>query len=159
MRQSLANSVRLAQDAKASGHTRVWYAEHHNMATIESSATSTLIGHGADRTSTIRLGSGGVMLPNHSPLAIADQFGTLAELHPGRFGLGRAPGSDQNTARAVHRDPRASEQFAEDVFELEVSLRGESSFPAFPAFPAFPNCRQCRAVVPMYPPSSPLLRL
>lgn len=137
VRQSFANSVRLAQAAEASGYTRVWYAEHHNMSTIASSATSVLIGHVANHTSTIRLGSGGVMLPNHSPLAIAEQFGTLAELHPGRIdlGLGRAPGSDQNTARAMRRDPRSSEQFPEDVLELQAFLRGESRVPGVQAVP------------------------
>ena len=137
VRQSFGNSVRLAQTAEANGYTRVWYAEHHNMATIASSATSVLIGHVADHTSTIRLGSGGVMLPNHSPLAIAEQFGTLAELHPGRIdlGLGRAPGSDQNTARAMRRDPRSSEQFPEDVLELQAFLRGESIVPGVQAVP------------------------
>ena len=137
VRQSFANRVRLAQAAEASGYTRVWYAEHHNMPTIASSATSVLIGHVADHTSTIRLGSGGVMLPNHSPLTIAEQFGTLAELHPGRIdlGLGRAPGSDQNTARAMRRDPRSSDQFPEDVLELQAFLRGESIVPGVQAVP------------------------
>lgn len=137
VRESFANSVRLAQVAEANGYTRVWYAEHHNMPTIASSATSVLIGHVADQTSTIRLGSGGVMLPNHSPLTIAEQFGTLAELHPDRIdlGLGRAPGSDQNTARAMRRDPRASDQFPEDVLELQAFLRGESVVPGVQAVP------------------------
>ena len=137
VRQSFANSVRLAQAAEASGYIRVWYAEHHNMSTIASSATSVLVGHVADHTSTIRLGSGGVMLPNHSPLAIAEQFGTLAELHPGRidFGLGRAPSSDKNTARAVRRDPRSSDQFPEDVLELQAFLWGESIVPGVQAVP------------------------
>jgi luciferase family oxidoreductase group 1 len=135
--KSFANSVRLAQVAESSGYTRVWYAEHHNMSSIASSATSVLIGHVADHTSTIRLGSGGVMLPNHSPLTIAEQFGTLAELHPGRIdlGLGRAPGSDQNTARAMRRDPRSSDQFPEDVLELQAFLRGESTVPGVQAVP------------------------
>jgi luciferase family oxidoreductase group 1 len=137
VRESFANSVRLAQVAEASGYTRVWYAEHHNMPSIASSATSVLIGHVADHTSIIRLGSGGVMLPNHSPLSIAEQFGTLAELHPGRIdlGLGRAPGSDQNTARAMRRDPRSSDQFPEDVLELQAFLRGESIVPGVQAVP------------------------
>ena len=137
VRESFANSVRLAQAAEANGYTRVWYAEHHNMPTIASSATSVLIGHIADHTSTIRLGSGGVMLPNHSPLTIAEQFGTLAELHPGRIdlGLGRAPGSDQNTARAMRRDPRSSDQFPGDVLELQAFLRGESTVPGVQAVP------------------------
>ncbi|MBG6108210.1 LLM class flavin-dependent oxidoreductase [Frigoribacterium sp. CG_9.8] len=135
--KSFVNSVRLAQVAESSGYTRVWYAEHHNMSSIASSATSVLIGHVADHTSTIRLGSGGVMLPNHSPLAIAEQFGTLAELHPGRIdlGLGRAPGSDQNTARAMRRDPRSSDQFPKDVLELQAFLRGESTVPGVQAVP------------------------
>src|SRR5665647_1116987 len=112
-RESFAASVALAQAAEKHGYTRVWYAEHHNMPTIASSATSILVGHVAAQTSTIRLGAGGVMLPNHSPLTVAEQYGTLAELYPGRIdlGLGRAPGSDQNTARAMRRDPRASDQF------------------------------------------------
>ncbi|MES2092589.1 MAG: LLM class flavin-dependent oxidoreductase [Actinomycetota bacterium] len=137
VRESFANSVRLAQAAEAHGFTRVWYAEHHNMPTIASSATSVLIGHVADHTSTIRLGSGGVMLPNHSPLTIAEQFGTLAELHPGRIdlGLGRAPGSDQNTARAMRRDPRSSDRFPEDVLELQAFLSGESIVPGVQAVP------------------------
>jgi alkanesulfonate monooxygenase SsuD/methylene tetrahydromethanopterin reductase-like flavin-dependent oxidoreductase (luciferase family) len=104
--ESLAGSVALAQTAEKSGYNRVWYAEHHNMASIASSATSVLIAHVAANTSTIRLGSGGVMLPNHSPLTIAEQFGTLETLHPGRIdlGLGRAPGSDQNTMHALRRN-------------------------------------------------------
>ncbi len=93
---AFAHSVALAQRAEARGYKRIWYAEHHNMASIASSATSVLIAHVAANTTSIRLGSGGVMLPNHSPLVIAEQFGTLATLHPNRIdlGLGRAPGSD-----------------------------------------------------------------
>ncbi|MEC5150210.1 LLM class flavin-dependent oxidoreductase [Cryobacterium sp. GrIS_2_6] len=137
VRESFAGSVRLAQTAEKHGYTRVWYAEHHNMPTIASSATSVLVGHVAGQTSTIRLGSGGVMLPNHSPLTIAEQFGTLAELYPGRIdlGLGRAPGSDQTTARAMRRDPRASDQFPQDVMELQAYLRGESIVPGVQAIP------------------------
>jgi luciferase family oxidoreductase group 1 len=136
-RESFAASVALAQAAEKHGYTRVWYAEHHNMPTIASSATSILVGHVAAQTSTIRLGAGGVMLPNHSPLTIAEQFGTLAELYPGRIdlGLGRAPGSDQNTARAMRRDPRASDQFPQDVLELQAYLRGESIIPGVQAVP------------------------
>jgi putative transposase len=95
-RESFAASVELARAAERLGYRRVWYAEHHNMASIASSATSVLIGHVADHTTSIRLGAGGVMLPNHSPLTIAEQFGTLETLHPGRIdlGLGRAPGAD-----------------------------------------------------------------
>ncbi|WP_104081729.1 LLM class flavin-dependent oxidoreductase [Cryobacterium sp. Y11] len=136
-RESYAASVALAQSAEKYGYERVWYAEHHNMPTIGSSATSILIGHVAGQTSTIRLGSGGVMLPNHSPLVIAEQYGTLAELYPDRIdlGLGRAPGSDQNTARAMRRDPRASDQFPQDVMELQAYLRGQSIVPGVQAVP------------------------
>jgi luciferase family oxidoreductase group 1 len=136
-RESFAASVALAQTAEKHGYERVWYAEHHNMPTIGSSATSILIGHVAGQTSTIRLGSGGVMLPNHSPLVIAEQFGTLAELYPDRIdlGLGRAPGSDQTTARAMRRDPRASDQFPQDVMELQAYLRDESIVPGVRAVP------------------------
>ena len=107
--EAFANSVAMAQKAEARGYRRVWYAEHHNMSSIASSATSVLIAHVAAHTETIRLGSGGVMLPNHSPLVIAEQFGTLATLHPGRIdlGLGRAPGTDQMTMRAMRVDPMA----------------------------------------------------
>src|SRR5690606_28415427 len=96
---SFAGSVALAQLAERTGYARVWYAEHHNIRSIASSATAVLIAHVAAHTSTIRLGAGGIMLPNHSPLVIAEQFGTLATLHPGRIdlGLGRAPGTDQRT--------------------------------------------------------------
>lgn len=134
---SLHGSVELAQAAERLGYARVWYAEHHNMATIASSATSVLIAHVAAHTSTIRLGAGGVMLPNHSPLVIAEQFGTLAELHPGRIdlGLGRAPGTDQRTWTALRRDIRASERFPEDVVELQGYLRGEPTVPGIKAIP------------------------
>ena len=137
VRESFAASVALAQTAERHGYARVWYAEHHNMPTIASSATSVLVGYIAAHTSTIRLGSGGIMLPNHSPLTIAEQFGTLAELYPGRIdlGLGRAPGSDQTTARAMRRDPRASDQFPQDVLELQAYLRGESIIPGVQAVP------------------------
>lgn len=126
--QSYTNSVSLAQAAERHGYTRVWYAEHHNMPTIGSSATSVLIAHVAANTSTIRLGSGGVMLPNHSPLTIAEQFGTLETLHPGRIdvGLGRAPGGDRAIFNALRRDPGASEQFPQDVMELQAYLAGAS---------------------------------
>ena len=134
---AFANSVALAARAEARGYERVWYAEHHNMAAIASSATSVLIAHIATHTSTIRLGAGGVMLPNHSPLTIAEQFGTLATLHPGRIdlGLGRAPGSDQNTMRAMRRDAHSSDRFPEDVMELQGYLRGESRIPGVVAVP------------------------
>lgn len=135
--ESLGNSVSLARRAEALGYRRVWYAEHHNMSSIASSATSVLIAHVAAHTSTIRLGSGGVMLPNHAPLTIAEQFGTLATLHPGRIdlGLGRAPGTDQNTLRALRRDPRSSDTFPRDVQELQGYLRGQSLIEGVNAVP------------------------
>src|SRR6202042_2138077 len=100
--ESFAGSVALAQQAEELGYLRVWYAEHHGMPSIASSATSVLIAHIGAKTSSIRLGSGGVMLPNHSPLAIAEQFGSLEAMYPGRIdlGLGRAPGSDQRATLA-----------------------------------------------------------
>ena len=126
--QALGHSVALAQAAEQAGYTRVWYAEHHNMERIASAATSVLIGHVAAHTSSIRLGAGGVMLPNHSPLAIAEQFGTLAGLHPGRIdlGLGRAPGGDRAVFAALRRDPSASDRFPQDVLELQGYLGDES---------------------------------
>jgi len=134
---ALAGSVALAQAAERRGYRRVWYAEHHNMSTIASSATSVVIAHVAAHTSTIRLGSGGIMLPNHSPLTIAEQFGTLASLHPGRIdlGLGRAPGTDQQTMRALRRDPMAADTFPQDVLELQGYLRGETRVPGVHAIP------------------------
>jgi luciferase family oxidoreductase group 1 len=135
--QSLHNCVSLAQRAEELGYTRVWYAEHHNFESIASSATSVLIAHVAAHTSRIRLGAGGVMLPNHSPLVIAEQFGTLASLHPGRIdlGLGRAPGTDQVTMRAMRRDPRAAEDFADDVVELQAFLSDTSRVAGVNAMP------------------------
>ncbi|MPY93175.1 MAG: MsnO8 family LLM class oxidoreductase [Acidimicrobiia bacterium] len=137
IRDSLEGSVRLARRAEELGYQRVWYAEHHNIESIASSATSVLIAHVAAHTERIRLGSGGIMLPNHSPLVIAEQFGTLATLHPGRIdlGLGRAPGTDQNTLRALRRDPAAAEAFPEDVLELQGYLRGDSRVPGVNAIP------------------------
>ncbi len=136
-RESFAASVALAQTAEKHGYRRVWYAEHHNMPTIASSATSILIGHVAAQTSTIRLGAGGIMLPNHAPLTIAEQFGTLETLYPGRIdlGLGRAPGSDQNTMRAMRRAPASADQFPQDVLELQAYLRGKSLIPGVQAVP------------------------
>ncbi len=118
--QALWNTRDLAQHAERWGYGRYWLAEHHNMTGIASAATSVVIGYVAAATSTIRVGSGGVMLPNHSPLVIAEQFGTLASMYPGRIdlGLGRAPGTDQRTAMALRRDPRAGEDFPQDVLEL-----------------------------------------
>jgi len=119
--QALRNSLDLAQHAEHFGYHRFWVAEHHNMDGIASSATAVLLGYLAGGTSTIRVGSGGVMLPNHAPLVIAEQFGTLASLYPGRIdlGLGRAPGSDQMTARALRRERSGSaDDFPDDVAEL-----------------------------------------
>ena len=135
--ESFKASVALAQRAEKLGYHRVWYAEHHNMPSIASSATSVLIAHIGAQTSTIRLGSGGVMLPNHSPLAIAEQFGSLEAMYPGRIdlGLGRAPGSDQRTTLALRHDPRASEAFPQDVLELQAFLSGNSRVPGVNATP------------------------
>ncbi|MDQ0848559.1 luciferase family oxidoreductase group 1 [Arthrobacter sp. B3I9] len=135
--ESFAGSVAMAQLAERLGYRRVWYAEHHNMSSIASSATSVLIAHIAAHTESIRLGAGGVMLPNHSPLTIAEQFGTLETLHPGRIdlGLGRAPGSDQNTFRALRRDPMSSESFPQDVLELQGYLSGPTRIPGVEATP------------------------
>ncbi|MEP2614144.1 LLM class flavin-dependent oxidoreductase [Marinobacter alexandrii] len=121
---TLTNSVAYAQHAEALGFQRFWLAEHHNMEGISSSATSVLIGHIAGKTNQIRVGSGGVMLPNHPPLVIAEQFGTLESLYPGRIdlGLGRAPGTDPVTARALRRDGLGAEQFPEDVARLQELL-------------------------------------
>ncbi|OYX72847.1 MAG: luciferase family oxidoreductase [Rhizobiales bacterium 32-66-11] len=121
---ALAHSLDLARHAEAWGYTRFWLAEHHNMIGIASAATSVVIGHVAGGTKTIRVGAGGIMLPNHSPLVIAEQFGTLATLFPGRIdlGLGRAPGTDQRTLRALHRDPASSDRFPQDVLELQALL-------------------------------------
>lgn len=121
---TLANSVAYAQHAEQLGFQRFWLAEHHNMEGISSSATSVLIGHIAGKTNQIRVGSGGVMLPNHPPLVIAEQFGTLESLYPGRIdlGLGRAPGTDPVTARALRRDGLGAEQFPEDVARLQELL-------------------------------------
>ncbi|HWK13065.1 MAG TPA: LLM class flavin-dependent oxidoreductase [Rhizobiaceae bacterium] len=119
--QSLANSLDLARHAERLGYRRFWLAEHHNMPGIASAATSVVIAHVAAGTSTIRVGAGGIMLPNHAPLVIAEQFGTLAALHPGRIdlGLGRAPGTDQITAHALRRNLAAgAENFPQDVVEL-----------------------------------------
>jgi luciferase family oxidoreductase group 1 len=134
---SFAASVALAQQAEELGYERMWYAEHHNMPGIASSATSVLIAHIGAHTHSIRLGAGGVMLPNHAPLTIAEQFGTLAAMYPGRIdlGLGRAPGSDQNTMHALRRDPRSAEAFPQDVVELQGYLAGHSVVPGVDAVP------------------------
>ena len=119
--QSFRNSTDLARHAEGWGYRRYWMAEHHGMPGIASAATAVLLAHVAGATSTIRIGAGGVMLPNHSPLVIAEQFGTLESLFPGRIdlGLGRAPGSDQRTARALRRNlESSSDEFPQDVVEL-----------------------------------------
>ena len=118
---SFRNTLDLAQHGERWGYQRYWLAEHHGMPGIASAATAVLIAHVAAGTSTIRVGAGGIMLPNHSPLVIAEQFGTLEALHPGRIdlGLGRAPGSDQNTARALRRNLESdADEFPQDVLEL-----------------------------------------
>lgn len=118
--QALRNMRDLAQHAEKLGYKRYWLAEHHNMPGIASAATAVLIGHVASATSTIRVGAGGIMLPNHAPLQVAEQFGTLAALYPGRIdlGLGRAPGTDQATARALRRYFDGADTFPDDLIEL-----------------------------------------
>ncbi len=118
--QAFQRSLDLARHAERWGYRRFWLAEHHGMPGVASAATAVVIGHVAAGTSTIRVGAGGIMLPNHSPLVIAEQFGTLASLFPGRIdlGLGRAPGSDQGTARALRRPATAGDDFPQDVVEL-----------------------------------------
>ncbi|WP_323990819.1 LLM class flavin-dependent oxidoreductase [Nguyenibacter sp. L1] len=117
---AFANSLDLARHAEALGFHRYWVAEHHAMPGIASAATAVLIGHLAAGTRSIRVGAGGIMLPNHAPLTVAEQFGTLESLFPGRIdlGLGRAPGSDQETMRALRRDPASADRFPQDVVEL-----------------------------------------
>ncbi|WP_321499611.1 LLM class flavin-dependent oxidoreductase [Breoghania sp.] len=123
-RDALDHSLELARHAEALGYERFWLAEHHNMIGIASAATSVVIGYIAGGTSTIRVGAGGIMLPNHSPLVIAEQFGTLETLYPGRIdlGLGRAPGTDQATLRALRRSYESAESFPQDVVELQALL-------------------------------------
>jgi luciferase family oxidoreductase group 1 len=118
------NARDLAQHVERWGYNRYWVAEHHNMVGIASAATSVVIGYIAGSTTKIRVGAGGIMLPNHSPMIIAEQFGTLESLYPGRIdlGLGRAPGTDQNTWRALRREASASERFPQDVLELQALL-------------------------------------
>ena len=117
---SFRHTVELAQRVEQLGYRRFWLAEHHNMAGIASAATAVLIGHVAGQTSAIRVGSGGVMLPNHAPLVIAEQFGTLEAQYPGRIdlGLGRAPGTDRGTSRALGREPTAADDFPQNVQQL-----------------------------------------
>ncbi|MEX2576665.1 MAG: LLM class flavin-dependent oxidoreductase [Halofilum sp. (in: g-proteobacteria)] len=124
--QAFGHTRELARHAEAWGYARYWLAEHHNMVGIGSAATAVLIGHVAGATERIRVGSGGVMLPNHTPLVVAEQFGTLASLYPGRIdlGLGRAPGTDQQTVRALRRDRSGGpDQFPRDIAELQGYFR------------------------------------
>ena len=123
--QSFRNTVDLAQHAERWDYNRYWLAEHHNIPSVASAATAVLIGHVAGGTKRIRVGAGGIMLPNHAPLVIAEQFGTLASLYPGRIdlGLGRAPGTDQATVRALRRLPTAGDDFPHDVVELMSYFR------------------------------------
>jgi luciferase family oxidoreductase group 1 len=123
-RDALHNSLDLARHAERLGYRRYWVAEHHNMTGIASAATAVVIGYLAGGTETIRVGSGGIMLPNHSPLVIAEQFGTLESLYPGRIdlGLGRAPGTDQRTLLALRRDPTRADDFPREVQELQAFL-------------------------------------
>ncbi len=123
-RTALDNARDLARHAEGWGYRRFWVAEHHNMPTVTTAATSIVIAHIAASTQTIRVGAGGIMLPNHAPYVIAEQFGTLATLYPGRIdlGLGRAPGTDQLTLRALRRDPGNAENFPADVQELQAFL-------------------------------------
>src|SRR3954462_4293979 len=122
--EALRNTLDLARHAEGWGYRRYWLAEHHNMVGIASAATAVVVGYIAGGTHRIRVGAGGIMLPNHSPLVIAEQFGTLASLYPGRIdlGLGRAPGTDQRTLRALRRDPAAADTFPQDVLELQTLL-------------------------------------
>ena len=135
---AIDRTVVLAQNAEQFGYERVWLAEHHNMEFIASSATSVLIGHVASKTDKIRVGSGGIMLPNHSPLTIAEQFGTLETMYPGRIdlGLGRAPGTDQQTAMALRRNDMSSQHhFPNDVKALQTYFSEENKTSAVRAFP------------------------
>lgn len=137
MREALAQTVEVARLAEAYGYARVWYAEHHNMPSIASSQPAVLIAHVAAHTETIGLGAGGVMLPNHSPLTIAEQYGMLAELHPGRIhlGLGRAPGTDGATLKALRRSYDAANSFPADIVELQGYLSDDLPRTAVNAYP------------------------
>jgi luciferase family oxidoreductase group 1 len=138
LEQTIKNSRALAVEAEKMGYKRFWMAEHHNMENIASSATSVLLGRVAEATSTIRVGSGGIMLPNHSPLIIAEQFGTLATIYPGRvdLGLGRAPGTDQTTANAIRPDRmREVQRFPENVKQLQRYLSSDNKNSSVRAIP------------------------
>jgi len=135
---AIAGTVKVAKHAESLGYQRIWMAEHHNMKHIASSATSVLIGHVAGKTNTIRVGSGGIMLPNHSPLVIAEQFGTLETIYPGRIdlGLGRAPGTDQFTAMALRRNNMStSTEFPADVRQLQTYFSKDNFNARVRAFP------------------------
>ena len=122
IKQTLNNALALAKEAEALDYKRIWFAEHHNSEYVGSNAPSILIGYVAENTNTIRVGSGGIMLPNHSPLVIAEQFGTLAHLYPGRIdlGLGRAPGTDTDTAQAIRSDfMRAAQSFPQEIAKIQ----------------------------------------
>jgi luciferase family oxidoreductase group 1 len=137
-RGALMNARDLAAHAERWGFSRIWVAEHHNMAGIASAATSVVLGHLAQGTATIRIGAGGIMLPNHAPYVIAEQFGTLARLFPGRIdlGLGRAPGTDQLTLRALRRAPEAADVFPQDVLELQAFMAPAAPGQRIEAVPA-----------------------
>src|ERR1700734_3498432 len=135
-RQGLQETIRMSSVLESLGYNRLWVAEHHGMPAVASSAPAVLIAHLANATSTLRVGSGGVMLPNHSPLVVAEQFGTLEALHPGRIdlGLGRAPGTDQVTARALRRaDDMNADTFPDDVVELIRYLLPNEGAPSQPS--------------------------
>jgi len=136
---ALRNTIDLARHADALGYTRYWLAEHHNMVGIASAATAVVIGQVAAATNRIRVGAGGIMLPNHAPLVIAEQFGTLAELFPGRIdlGLGRAPGTDQMTLRALRVSPMEADRFPDDVLELRALLADPQVGQTLRAVPGF----------------------
>ena len=135
---ALYNARDIAQHAENWGYNRIWVAEHHNLAGIASAATSVVIGHIAAGTKKIRVGAGGIMLPNHAPYIIAEQFGTLERLFPGRIdlGLGRAPGTDQMPLRALRRDPGSSDNFPQDVLELQAFLASAGPDQKIVAIPA-----------------------
>ena len=134
---SLTNALDLAQRAEKMGYKRIWLAEHHNMMGVASSATVVLIGYIAGGTTSIRVGSGGIMLPNHAPLIVAEQFGTLATLYPNRIdlGLGRAPGTDQQTVQALGRDRFAAQEFPQHVKQLQRYLSTDNAHSNVRAFP------------------------
>lgn len=136
-RSALDEARTLAQHAERLGYRRIWVAEHHNMPAVTTAATSIVIAHIAAGTSTIRVGAGGVMLPNHAPYVIAEQFGTLETLFPGRIdlGLGRAPGTDQTTLRALRRSPGNAENFPQDVLELQAFLAPDGAVGGIEAVP------------------------